>query len=271
MEEKIRVTPTLLEINTRFKDYLKICGKHEDKINKDNNLKYIIAYGNILISYGEEIALLYNHNWNNAIPSLTRSFLECYSIVKSLIHYHNNTREFEEYVRYLFYVDIKQTLYIIDEYEKEKSKVEKGNLREEFIQNEIKANLDNIKWIIKNFFNEYEITDNGGNNIKEICNKIDEIYKKSKFNNSITYNVSRALYNNKDWVRENSEKYLGSKAVYGILCSSSHNNISSMYKRTIQNKNLSINVESDDIEPSLNIVSSCMQDINDEFKNNILK
>lgn len=270
MEEKVRVTPTILEISNSFNRYLKLCGKYESNINKGDNVKYIIVYGNILISYGEEIAVLYNNSWNNAISTLTRSFLECYSIVKNLIRYYN-TSDFDEYIKYLYYVDIMQTLSTIKEYKKEMNKVKGEKIESEFLQNEIKDNLNNIKWILKKSFKEYKITDNNEDAVEEILNKIDGRYKNSKFNKSVTYNVSWALYNNKAWVKEYSKKYLGSKAVYGILCSSSHNNISSVYKRTIKDGMIGINLENDDIEPSLNIVNSCMKDINYQLEKNIFK
>ncbi|AGK96496.1 hypothetical protein [Clostridium pasteurianum] len=55
MPEKIRKHPILIEIENNLQNYLKILTPYEDKINKDSNFKYIIAYSNLLISYGEEV------------------------------------------------------------------------------------------------------------------------------------------------------------------------------------------------------------------------
>lgn len=259
MGNVLRVHPLLMNIQKQYDDYQAFI------ITKtfDYSGMHIVAYVNVMMVCGEEIGVLYNNSWNNSIEPLTRNFIECYAITKKLIELYNTT-DFKEYLKYLYYVDIKQTM-SVNRGIKNDIKYVSGEAIEE-IKHIINKNLDAIKKVIEKFFQDLKPdikNDNLEGSIKEIIKKLNDKYEGGKFNISISQAVRKAILTNQALIKANDgEKYKGSGGLYAALCDSSHNNISSICKRAIKDGKLTMNVENKNALACLEIVYYCMMDIN---------
>lgn len=263
MTEKIIIHPILDEIQNQYNNYFHILEPFEDKINNNSQTKYILAFANIMMCYGEEAAFLYNHSWRTSIERIERDFLESYAIVKNLIRLYPYDDDFKEYVRYLYYLDINQTITIIKSIEKDST----FSMNEK--QQSISTRLENIKFVIKEFFNEYmaDIDENDlRTSVINIFKHIERKCKSGSFDISKSKNIKDALLDNKAWILDAGVPYKGAGIIYGELCHSTHNNISSVIERTVNNGYFMMNTETKNVVPALSLICYCMKDVNLSIK-----
>lgn len=259
MGNTLRVHPIVTNIEKQYDDYQSFI---TTKPLKDLELN-IVAYTSVMMACGEEIGVLYKHSWNNSIEPLTRDFLECYAITKKLIELYN-TIDFKEYLKYLYYIDMKQTMTINIGIKTDMKHSSKEEIAE--IKHTISDNLDAIKKVIEKFFEDLKPdirNDDLQSSIREIIKKLDDKYKKEKFSMSIWQAVGKAILTNQALIKANDGKeYKGTMAIYAALCNSSHNNISSICKRMIKDGKITMNAENKNVLACLELIYYCMMDIN---------
>lgn len=253
------------QINALYDLYFnKIIPKYVNKINSNSNLKYINSYIMVTFGYGKEIALLQQLEWNNSIQSLSRDLLECYSYAKKLISLYDNVSDFNEYIKNLILIDMKQDLKIyyalISDTTIHDSKKKDSDIHSIIVRFE---NL--LKKYFPEAANSIDIR-NKNKSIFKIIRKLKEAYD-NKFpeNNDKSKFIGSMLENNVAWKNSETSCYDGCYIIYRELCHMTHNSISSIQARTVRDGLYMLNNDSPNVAAALSLDYWCMRDIYEEM------
>lgn len=269
MEDTIR-NEFINHFNTLYQEFCESLKSNCDKFNADNKLKIIGAYSGILFGYCKEIEILLSTNWYTSIVPLTRDLLECYASIKKLIFCYPNQVDFDEYYKYLVFMDILQDKKIYEQ-------LETDTTINDFISRdqEMKRFLARFENLLQKHF-PTEAVGIDQNNLKDtifpIINRINNMnYKNDRANYPTKSNfIGDMLINNEAWKKASGGvPYEKSYTIYSTLCHSTHNNISSVEERTVDNGYFKLNNESSHIEAILSLAYYCGLDALEELKTNL--
>ena len=265
MEEKIR-NEFIKQFDALYQEFCDTLKSNCDKFNADNKLKIIGAYSGILFGYCKEIEILLSTNWYTSIIPLTRDLVECFATVKKLEASYPKQSDFEDFYKYLVFLDILQDRTIYEQLRNDKTIIDTCRR-----DSELTNFLDRFNNLIKLYFpsdaghidpNNFEVT---------LFTTIDNIWPRYK-NNKNKYPpkhefVGDMLFQNNAWKKDSGgTPYEKSFAIYSTLCHSTHNNISSVEERTVDNGYFKLNNESSHIEAILSLAYYCGLDVLEELK-----
>jgi len=265
LEETTR-SEFIKQFNVLYQEYYDALKCNCDKFNADNKLKIIGAYSGILFGYCKEIEILLSANWYTSLIPLTRDLVECYATLKKLISCFPIQADFDDYYKYLVFTDILQDKTIYQQLETDKTITDTVK-RDQELDNFL-ARFENL--LKKNFPAESIGID--PNNLKvTIFSVIDKInnqrYKNDKTNYpSKSQLVGDMLYQNVAWRKASGgSPYEKSYAIYSTLCHATHNNLSSVEERTINNGYFMLNNQPSHIEAVMSLAYYCALDVKEGF------
>ncbi|NFQ84193.1 hypothetical protein FDG04_02445 [Clostridium sporogenes] len=233
-------------------------------MSQNDRLKLIGAYNIILFNYADEISYLIKGSKFTTIHSLTRDFLECYSIVSEMIELYHEEDKFDNFQRYLTIQGLKQEVKTLEELKDNMYKSYLNNI--DYVKDRLKK--DFLKESFRNKpLDEERIQKMSFKDLKLAVNKLQKKYKKGKEDKSKF--IVQKLYKNTFL-----EMFTGKDGIYKELCNYTHMNKSSVEKRVllkVGKEYVMTNINPDENIPNLLfLIYCCIKDVYEKM-NNIIK
>lgn len=254
-----------------YAEYIEMFKANCHKINNSIKLKELFSFTTNCIDQIYEIYVLINQKRFATIAAITRSVCESYSYIILLFNNYNDDSCFNNTIEYLYILDVEQN-----------NKILASSNRDSMDRNILLQIQDRQKkWIleiINRKFPEYSKKidmENFFNSINGVTKKLKKL-PKYKYIHEILNNKSKAvgyaLNFNEIWNSIYNEKYAQASSIYGMLCRSTHNNITSIIQRTRNESNYFVlNACNEDDYHLLKINSTIIGDIVKKLKSILYK
>lgn len=246
------------EIDKTYNLFFEATINNKEKLNSSGCFKFIIEYLMVALGYAKEISILQKSGWNNSIECLTRNFLECYAYAKKLLSLHG-TADYSDYLKNLFVLDLAQTRREFDCMYEDISIVDI-----ERRDNDAASYIERWENIITENFSERISTVSESNKVNDLKKIIKELKKeydlKYPENEGKHKLVATAIKDNK-LIKD----YNGGELLYKALSSSVHNNLYSVENRVLVDGYFSLNNNTVNLYPCVEIVFYCLKDCLNEY------
>lgn len=249
-------------MKTLYKEFVDMPKRYAPKINADKNIKVILSYSIVLFDYAVDVDTLNAQHRYSSIIHMSRSLLECYAIIKKLLHQYPNPTDFQDFYNDLIVLDMVQDLSICKD-------IDDDNSIDATKRSALKSNyLQRLEKLLTQYFGGETIDQTDKEeSIRKIILSLKANYdKRFDLNTKKNAFVEWALEDNKVWKQlHQGDAYEGSKIIYRSMCHFTHLSLSSIQERVVKAGSFCSNTDVPNNAAAMSLVITCAHDIYNEL------